>query len=212
MSFRKLMVVLLLLTLGGVGLAEERKIPTAPDFEFDFPKVPELQSFFQGYEKDLRDEMNQEFDKAKAEGDIYNPWSLSAGAKVTYKGKFWTVMVNGYDYRGGAHGIPILDAVYFSPQSFEEVSQDALFEKNAYEILSRWSREGLVKQGFDKTDDWMLEGTAPKPENFQLVVPGEGGVEVIFSSYQVAPYAAGTPSVEIPWSEARAIFKEAYRP
>ena len=212
MNIRKLMVVLLLLTLGGVGLAEDRKTPTAPEFEFEFPKVPELQSFFQSYEKDLRDEMNQEFDKAKAEGDIYNPWSLSAGAKVTYKGKFWTVMVNGYDYRGGAHGIPILDAVYFDPQNFEEISQDALFEKKAYEMLSRWSREGLVKQGYDKTDEWMLEGTAPKPENFQLVVPGEDGLEVIFSSYQVAPYAAGTPSVEIPWSVAWTIFKEAYRP
>ena len=76
----------------------------------------------------------------------------------------------------------------------------------------RWSREGLVKQGYDKTDEWMLEGTAPKPENFQLVVPGEDGLEVIFSSYQVAPYAAGTPSVEIPWSVAWTIFKEAYRP
>ena len=212
MNIRKLMVVMLLLAVGGIGLAEERKTPTAPEFEFEFPKVPGLQSFFQNYEKDLREEMNQEFDKAKAEGDIYNPWSLSAGAKVTYKGKFWAVMVNGYDYRGGAHGIPILDAVYFNPENFEELSQDVLFEKNAYEMLSRWSREGLLKQGFEKTDDWMLEGTAPKPENFQLVVPGEDGLEVVFSSYQVAPYAAGTPSVEIPWSVARTIFKEAYRP
>ena len=201
-----------MILVGGVGLADENKNITAPEYEFEFPDVPELSSFFQSYEKNLRDEMNQEFTKAKAEGEIYNPWSLNAGANVTYREKFWTVMINGYDYRGGAHGIPILDAVYFNPKNFEQLTQEQLFEKNAYEMLSRWSREGLVKQGFEADDEWMLEGTAPKPENFRLVVPSEGGVEIVFPSYQVAPYAAGTPSVELTWGVARTLFKEAYRP
>ena len=199
------------LVVGSAAQAQQPDV-TAPDFEFEFPKVAPLASFFADYEKGLRDEMNAEFNKAKSEGEIFNPWSLSANGRVTYEGKFWSVMISGYDYRGGAHGIPLMDVIYFDPESFEKVSQSDLLVDGAYETLSRLSREGLVSQGFDAEDDWMLEGTQPKPENFPLVVPGEKGVEVIFNSYQVAPYAAGTPSVELSWDVAKGLFKEPYRP
>ncbi len=37
------------------------------------------------------------------------------------------------------------------------------------------------------------------------------GLGVVFPSYQVAPYAAGTPSVTIPWSQAESLIAEKYR-
>jgi hypothetical protein len=209
---RSILITVFLSMLVAIGAQADQKNITAPDFEFEFPEVPQLNSFFQSYEKDLRDEMNSEFSKAKAEGDIYNPWSLSANGEVTYEGKFWTVAIGGYDYRGGAHGIPLLDVVYFNPETFDKLAQADLLADGAYETLSRLSREGLISQGFTADDDWMIEGTEPKPDNFQLVVPSEEGVKVIFNSYQVAPYAAGTPSVELSWDVARKLFKEAYQP
>lgn len=208
---RTLFLLFICLIAGGGVQAEERDL-TAPDFKFEFPKEAQLQSFFQKYEKDLRDEMNAEFNKAKSEGDIYNPWSLDANGRVTYKGKFWSVMISGYDYRGGAHGVPLLDVVYFDPETFETIPQSDLLADGAYDKLSRLSREGLVKQGFAADDEWMLEGTKPTPDNFPLVVPDKEGVEVIFNSYQVAPYAAGTPSVKLGWDVAGQLFKQAYRP
>ena len=80
---RKVFYVLCFLVLAtSAVLAEDRNL-SEPEFEFDFPKVSELQSFFAGYEKDLREEMTREFDKAKSESEIFNPWSLSASGKVT---------------------------------------------------------------------------------------------------------------------------------
>jgi peptidoglycan-N-acetylmuramic acid deacetylase PdaC-like protein/uncharacterized protein DUF3298 len=206
-----LIMVLLIFFVAVNGQAEQKNI-TAPEFEFEFPEVPQLKSFFQSYENDLRQEMNSEFDRAKAEGDIYNPWSLSAKAEVAYQGKFWAVAVEGYDYRGGAHGMPVLGVYYFDAQTFEQLPQSRLLADGAYESLSRLTREGLVSQGFAADDEWMIEGTKPTADNFQLVIPSEEGVKVIFNSYQVASYSRGTPSVELSWDVADKLFKESYKP
>lgn len=209
---RFVFITILLTLFVCVGAQAEQKSVNAPEFTFDFPDVPQLKSFFENYENELRDEMSSEFAKAKAEGDIYNPWSLNANAEVAYKGKFWVVAISGYDYRGGAHGLPLLDAVYFDAETFEKISQSALLTEDAYEVLSGLSRKELVSQGFESDDEWMLGGTEPVAENFRMMVPSKEEVVVIFDSYQIAPYSTGTPQVKLSWSAAKDIFKETYRP
>lgn len=207
---RKILLLLMVFLTGAGVLAEES--PVTAEFKFDFPDEPQLRSFFQNYEKDLREEILAKFEEARAEGPMHNSWSLDVGAEVTYKGKFWVVQFSGYDYRGGAHGVPHLNALYFNPETFEQIPQDQLLRDGAYDTLSELSRKGLVEQDFDPEDEWMIQGTVPTPENFALVVPHQEGVRVIFNSYQVAPYAAGTPSVELSWPVAAPLFREAYRP
>jgi hypothetical protein len=160
----------------------------------------------------MRQEFLGEYEELKKDGDFHNQWTLDVSAEQTFESPFVALFVQGYDYRGGAHGLPILDVLYFDSQSKQPLKQEELLVPGAYESLSKLSRKGLESQGFASDDDWMLAGTEPSPENFQIVVPTKDGLVIHFSSYQVAPYSAGVPSVTIPWAEAAELFREAYRP
>ena len=211
MKFFKYLFVIFLLCLAPM-LAEGDKKTTAPSIEIKIEKVEELKTFLNDYEKKLRNEFQQDFNEARAEGGIYNPWTLDVDGRLTYRGKFLCMMMRGYDYRGGAHGVPYMDALYFDGQSHERLEQSALLMNGAYEKLAKMCRSGLIEQGFDADDDWMLRGTEPTPENYALIVASQEKVEVIFNSYQVAPYAAGVPSVTLSWSQFAPLLKAQYRP
>ena len=181
-----------------------------PSVEFEFPQEPALKAFISNYKEKVRSEFLQDYAEEEKEGEIFNPWSLDLNGRVSYRGKFWCLAISGYDYRGGAHGLPILEAVYFDAQSKKELAQSELLKANGLQQLSRWCREDLISQGFEANDEWMLKGTEPVEENFQVIIPNKEGVEIVFSSYQVAPYAAGTPSVMLSWEQARKLFKPEY--
>ena len=195
-----LLPILLALLLTGSALAGPDKA-ASPEMKFEFPNEPKLKSFFEAYKKSLREDMLSDFNKAQAEGMNGNPWSLDVAGSLDYKGKFWVVSISGYDYRGGAHGMPLSDAIYFDAETFEKIPQSELLTDDAYQKLSQWTRRELVDQGFDGSDEWMLSGTEPKAENFSVVLPTAKGVTVLFPPYQVAPYAAGSPTVELSWTK-----------
>jgi hypothetical protein len=46
----------------------------------------------------------------------------------------------------------------------------------------------------------LRSGTAPKPQNFSAWALTPWGLEITFQDYQVGPYAAGNPSIYIPYS------------
>lgn len=193
-------------------LAEGDKEITAPSLEIKIEKVPELKAFLNDYETKIRNEFQKDFNEAKAEGGIYNPWSIEVDGQLTYRGKFLAMMMRGYDYRGGAHGVPFMDALYFDGRTYKQLEQSSLLENGAYQKLAKICRNGLIEQGFEADDEWMLRGTEPTPENYALIVPSKENVEVIFNSYQVAPYAAGVPSVTLSWDQFAPLLKAQYRP
>lgn len=207
---KRLLLLCLIALLTGAGLAENENLD-APTFNISFPNEPAIQLFLDNYRNKVKAEIQKDFDETRAETGIFNPWSLDLTAEVTYKGPFWCVVMSGYDYRGGAHGIPFLDVVYFDGETKAEIQQEEVLIPGALEELASLSRAGLIKQGFDAEDEWMLKGTEPTAENYQVVAAKKEGLEVIFPSYQVAPYAAGTPSVMIPWSKAKSLIAERYR-
>ena len=202
------LIVLLMYPVGG----EEKISP--PEFSFKGPQIPGLEQYFSEYEEKVRSNFMADYQHTKSEPDIeiVNPWSMDLKAEQSYSGKFLTVVVRGYDYRGGAHGITFLDVLYFDPSSKKELSQKDLLEDNALETFSTLAREELVKQGFEAKDEWMLEGTEPFVKNFKFIAPSEEGVTIIFPSYQIAPYAAGVPEVKLPWEKVREAFNKTYRP
>ncbi|HIB69878.1 MAG TPA: hypothetical protein EYO33_33585, partial [Phycisphaerales bacterium] len=72
MKFFKYLFVIFLLCLAPM-LAEGDKKTTAPSIEIKIDKVEELKTFLNDYEKKLRNEFQQDFNEARAEGGIYNP-------------------------------------------------------------------------------------------------------------------------------------------
>ncbi len=190
----------------------------AQDYEvkIDIPAPKGYEAFVDDYKTRVENEFVREFEEAKAEsqGGHMNPWTLALNGTVEYQDKFLVLAVSGYDYRGGAHGLPVLEVFLFDTATQKPIQQQELFEDpgKAYGELSRLTRADLIKQGFDKDDEWMQGGTEPKADNFTGVVPTKKGVTVVFPSYQVAPYAAGTPTVELTWDQTRGLFKSKYAP
>lgn len=129
---------------------------------------------------------------------------------------------DGSVYTGGAHGIPLLQRWVWLPQQRELLTAQALVPQPAgWEAVSRFVREQLYSQLSQQLDAAELEpavraeqmesagrmiddGTAPEPANFSRFEPvvGPGGrlvaIRFVFPPYQVAPYAAGVQSVEVP--------------
>ena len=115
-----------------------------------------------------------------------------------------------YQFTGGAHGSTTLIPITYSKQtkkllSLEEAVQPA--RKDWLAPLSTEARKQLnaqvKKQKFSSDEDWINKGTEPTKENFAIFKLEKNSVRIIFSQYQVGPYASGMPEIVVP----RSLFK-----
>ena len=49
------------------------------------------------------------------------------------------------------------------------------------------------------------EGALPRADNYQVWNISPEGLQITFDEYQVAPYAAGPQSVQIPYSDVKSL-------
>ena len=119
-------------------------------------------------------------------------------------------LLNVYQFTGGAHGSTTLIPITYSKQtkkllSLEEAVQPA--RKDWLATLSTEARKQLnaqvKKQKFSSDEDWINKGTEPAKENFAIFKLEKNSVRIIFSQYQVGPYASGMPEIVVP----RSLFK-----
>ena len=115
-----------------------------------------------------------------------------------------------YQFTGGAHGSTTIIPITYSKQtkkllSLEEAVQPA--RKDWLATLSTEARKQLnaqvKKQNFSSDEDWINRGTEPTKENFAIFKLEKNSVRIIFSQYQVGPYASGMPEIVVP----RSLFK-----
>lgn len=75
-------------------------------------------------------------------------------------------------------------------------------------VLSEKSREILYKQlakDLPYIQDQIDAGTNPKLINFEAFLVEQTGLRILFSPYQIGPYALGSVEITIPWSELELI-------
>ena len=115
-----------------------------------------------------------------------------------------------YQFTGGAHGSTTIIPITYSKQtkkllSLEEAVQPA--RKDWLATLSTEARKQLnaqvQKQKFSSDEDWINKGTEPTKENFAIFKLEKNSVRIVFSQYQVGPYASGMPEIVVP----RSLFK-----
>lgn len=132
-------------------------------------------------------------------------WSLTLDYDSPHRtDRLLAIPFTGYEYTGGAHGMPLILPLIIDLSSGERVPPEGLFASGS-PWLERLSELSLVAlQGRDllsADDQWLREGTAPRLENFSLLFPGPDGLTVTFAPYSVAPYAAGIQEALIPYAE-----------
>jgi hypothetical protein len=113
-----------------------------------------------------------------------------------------------YPYLGGAHGLQYFETVNFDPGKMSTVEIGELFisSYDYYSSISEHCRESLKsqisKRGFEPDMQLVSNGTDPYyADNFKNFLLSPNGLIIKFPAYQVAPYAAGSFTVNIPYEE-----------
>lgn len=102
-------------------------------------------------------------------------------------------------YAGAAHPGHYFKVINFDLKSGKDIRFDELFVDNgkALNFLSAYCRNQL-----EKKDIFLFEeGLQPIRENFNNWNFESEGLRISFDPYQVAPYAAGSPSILVPYTQ-----------
>lgn len=149
------------------------------------------------------------------------PWELQMHVNVHDSTEhFISLLGTGYTYTGGAHGIPFHVTLNYDQQMDQLISMPEIFgDSIALQPISNYVRQQLARQLMGKTgsntedtrsveqfirdNSWLRDGTEPVWSNYSNMLLQRKGLHIIFCAYQVAPYASGTPKVDVPVSVFR---------
>ena len=127
---------------------------------------------------------------------------------VQISSRYISVLLEGYQYSGGANGMPLLASFTWDSTETRLTTLEDLFSEqaDAYEYVSAYAREELTgrlctpESDPDGTVRRMIEaGTAPLHENFGVFTVSPDAVTIYFNKYQAAPGSAGVQTVQIPY-------------
>ncbi len=135
------------------------------------------------------------------------PWTLDLNARVvSHAPGLIVVYGSGSIYTGGAHPNEIYLLVLFDTKQHKEIQPQDLFTDPSASLphLSTYAIAQLKTKLTDLGTDgasWIESGAKADWTNYQLLYPTADGVTVVFTPYQVAPYAAGPQTIHLPNAE-----------
>lgn len=166
----------------------------------------------------LRDQFIGQAMAAREEGFPFDqPWTLALKLRSLIDSDALVVLeLEGSEYTGGAHGLPLLASFVYLPPPADQVMaiEDWFVDDEIWSRISEAAIAELVAQFSERdgkapdTDalEWISGGAGPDPANFALyrpVLDGDGLIRafaISFQPYQVASYAEGMPVIELPAS------------
>ncbi|MFT4178520.1 MAG: DUF4163 domain-containing protein [Thermomonas sp.] len=203
-------------------------IETRPDYivGISYPdvasKYPQLARALHDYAERARGELMQSVAALNGQKPAA-PYDLSLQFRsLAETPRIVSVAADGSSYTGGAHGNPLVERFVWLPQQQKLLTADQLIADAAgWKTVSDVVREQLMTELSQQLDDEGLEadarsqalrngsrmidaGTAPEAANFarfEPVMNADGSIRVlrfVFPPYQVAPYAEGTRTVDVP--------------
>ncbi len=146
----------------------------------------------------------------KKDPNPFTSWELERSVNVAFSNnKLLTLSFEEYGYTGGAHpfnsqhytvldltdGEPVILADLFSPgyETALNVAGEKIF-RSARELEDA---DSLEEQGFSFTNNVFLLN-----ENFGVL---EEGLDFVFNSYEIAPYAMGPTQFTIPYEDIQSL-------
>lgn len=152
-------------------------------------------------EKDMetQQEVNQEMGE-----DLYYDYTYEVGYQVTLlNDKYLSILADGYEYAGGAHGMPFRTPLIFWMETGEQVKGEELFalsEEQFREIKLEAYKELFAQSEEDYWENALLivEENTEFDSGYYLT---EEGVTFYYEPYILAPYAAGYVEVTVPYEQ-----------
>lgn len=140
-----------------------------------------------------------------AQNAFYDPDSESPGSTIEYTveliantDKYITYEVNGYDYFGGAHGMPYRYGQTFLKETGEELD---LAEEIDTAGLAPILRKGVAE--YLEVDDGSVDECLFDDAAKSFPMPGHApwltdkSVRFVYGAYEIAPYASGMPEADV---------------
>lgn len=128
-------------------------------------------------------------------GSFASDWNKNKCYVITYS-----------TFRGGAHGMYTITYLVFNPKTGALITEADLFKEGYQEPVSECMRQCLreaLSGDQDALESIWWENVMPNG-NF---VPDEKGISWIFQPYDIAPYALGALSADVPWERLKPYLK-----
>ncbi|KMY49896.1 DUF3298 and DUF4163 domain-containing protein [Peribacillus loiseleuriae] len=111
-----------------------------------------------------------------------------------------SILMNDYQFSGGAHGNTIVTTYNFNTDNGKQYRLDDIITKESiYAKITTYAKEYIKMHPdvFFTDNDTLNAFQVTKDHAFYFV---DGGIALIFQSYEVAPYSSGQPVIVIPTS------------
>ena len=113
-----------------------------------------------------------------------------------------SVILNVYNFEGGAHGASYFVPINYNPKTKAEIKLADLFpgKPDYLKTISDFSIKNLTKQIDSQMLDnsWLNTGAGPTADNYSVFLINKNDITFYFQQYQVAAGAAGSFKVTFP--------------
>ena len=138
-------------------------------------------------------------------------YSCDESIQVTLQGENLTSIINTEEISiGGAHGSYLLYAAVFDNQSGKMYGWDMVKDTNKIKsyILDGLMEYFSVGSKDELMDVLFVEDKSTIPLSQTTPYFFEEGLAIVYNQYEIAPYAAGLPSVTITWDKLQEVLTE----
>lgn len=154
------------------------------------------------------------------EGGIFptvGGWAMDLEfSEVRHSDTIFSVLVDGYIYTGGAHGLSYQYAYTFDTENETVLTLDDVFtdvDAGLAAVAPLASIQITSNLGSFADSEWISDGTASdNPDNYASWSLTDRGISFYFGPYHVAPYAAGPQHVAIPFTELTNVLEPQFVP
>ncbi len=177
----------------------------------EYPGASKINMIMNEYAKGLKANAERSYKEIIADGnykeEYFSPYSIENSLmKVTYnEGDILCFMQSGYEYFGGAHGMPYWSSFIFNLQTGKSLGLGDIVgiseEKLKEEVVKAFKEqcyEGDEDSYWEDSVDSVKQYTDFTMEDFYLT---EDGITFYYSPYLLASYAMGFVEVHVPYED-----------
>lgn len=159
---------------------------------------------------DMYDECVQWYEESSGDYFLAYEFTSNFGYIAYNDGKIINIVQDGYDYLGGAHGMPYIISYVFDLNTGERLELSDLItvsEEELDEILVKAATEHMNEIGesyWDGYEDTVRQYGGYDSQDFILT---DDGIDFFFSPYLLASYASGFQDIVVPYAELKPSFR-----
>lgn len=172
-------------------------------------KAPSSATSDQAAKAALNDFSRAQFQDAPTDA----PWAYQLSVTPNYIGHINDVeliRIDSYEFTGGAHGLPYSEHLMFDQKLKRQIKLNDILitgKKPKFEALAKAAYKKWVSEFYDDIQDYEKTWPFSLTDNVTLT---DKGVDIVYQPYAIAPYAAGMPTLSIPYQQLSGIIKPQY--